>query len=194
MDIEFQNRTRIRNAIEEHFDVWEEVSVTTAWGKLRMDIVAIPKSSSDVNCPIGFEVKAPTSALNFNKWAQKFKQAADYVGATVSDARLPQGEVRAVFVFPSPPYIPYSEAADAHHGSEGEEIWFRSDQLLQYAGVLSLAEQFRVGYGRFETQPSGSGLCLSMGANPIWFQKLGWTKSGRDLINSKRVGSQVRKA
>ena len=106
MDIEADKRREVIGAINHFFDVWEEVSLSGADGNLRIDLVAVPRDRSKIDAAIGFEVKSPSRAPNFQNWAKAFKQAADYVGARIVDDRVPQKILTGVFVYPSPPYIP----------------------------------------------------------------------------------------
>ena len=190
MDVEAKKRAEVHEALEPWFDVWEEVRVETPLGKLRVDVVAIPRETSDLREAIGFEVKSPVSELNFQDWAKVFKQAADYVGSITIDKRLPDVKISSVFVYPSPPYVPYPPPA--HMSEDYSGGWFRQEQLLQYAGVIHLAQHFRVGHARWSSSRADSVFQLAMGPNPIWNQQHGWFKSGKDLLASRRVGSKVK--
>lgn len=190
MDIESKNRKVIRTALESAFEIWEEVWIASPQGRLRVDLVAVWKGGLLQGAAIGFEVKAPNNAMNFQNWAKVFKQAADYVNAKTIDKRLPEVSLSAVFVYPSPPYVPNH----MHSGLEQpkNEGWYRNEQLLQYAGVIHLAQHFRVGSAGIRAMGEDQLFVLSMGPNPVWDQSFGWHKTGIDLINSKRIGSQVK--
>ena len=190
MDLEARKRAEVRAALEPWFNVWEEVQVETHQGKLRVDVVAIPKSPDGPKSAIGFEVKSPNTAMNFQNWAKVFKQAADYVGSRTIDKRLPDVKISSVFVFPSPPYVSYLSPPSI--GQEYTGDWFRQDQLLQYAGVIHLAQHFRVGHASWSSSGVRSVFQLSMGPNGVWNQRLGWFKTGKDLVGSSRVGSKVK--
>ena len=186
MDIEAPNRSLICSALEGHFDTWEEVPVVTASGKLRIDVVARCNNGDFEGKVLAFEVKSGLNALNFQKWAQVFKQAADYVNGQVELPTFGSTAVTAAFVFPSPPYVPFQLPICP----TTDKPWFRTEQLAQYAGVIHLAQQFRVGWASHDET---FGLALHMGPNPVWDKRYGWLKSGRDLITSRRIGSQTEK-
>jgi hypothetical protein len=190
LDIERDTRASLCNALCDSFDVFQELKVTAFSSSFRVDVVAIPKDHPFSDFAIGFEVKAPSSALNFQNWAKVYKQAADYVGTVTETERIPQRKLVAIFVYPSPPYFPFSTALDERQ--EGEEIWFRKDQLLQYAGVIHLAQHFRVGHARWATLGKQRVFELAMGPNPIWNQRQGWFKNGQELLFSMRSGSQMK--
>ena len=185
MDIEAPLRRQIVQSLDTEFYVLEEVGVSNRDGDLRADLVAIPKDDYLDGAAIAFEVKAKTEAMNFQNWSKVFKQAADYVNSIVVDARLPRVRIAASFVFPSPPYVPHPALA----GNTGVTVdpWYRSDQLLQYAGMHHLAMQFRV--GRAEVHKTT--MTLSMGPQVLWVQGRGWFPKARDLLFSSRIGSRV---
>lgn len=189
MDSEAPIRNEVRDALKESFEIWEEVWVDTPSGKIRPDLICVPRDPEYRDLVFGFEVKNPTHALNFQDWAKVFKQASDYVGAELKDPRVPSGTVRGMFVFPSPPYVPFVESVA--HATAGEN-WYRNEQLLQYAGVIHLAQHFRVGHAHWHKSANGQEFRIAMGPNPIWAQNLGWHKNGKDLLNSWRLGSQVK--
>ena len=184
-DVEASNRSLIRSALQGHFDTWEEVPVRTVLGQVRIDVLARRNGGEFEGVLLAFEVKSGDKALNFQNWAKAFKQAADYVNGLVELPDLPERSVAAAFVFPSPPYVPFPSPVCP----VDEMPWFRREQLAQYAGVIHLAEHFRVGWAEHSQD---MGISLKMGPNPIWDARHDWWKSGRDLILSRRVGSQVK--
>jgi len=190
MDIEADKRREVIGAINHFFDVWEEVSLSGADGNLRLDVVAVPRDRSIIDAAIGFEVKSPSRAPNFQNWAKAFKQAADYVDARIVDDRVPHKILTGVFVYPSPPYVPYVSPTPIMYPGAG--VWFRNEQLLQYAGVIHLAQHFRVGHARWQKQRQEEAFQLSMGPNPVWNSKYGWARDGKNLLGSIRVGSTTK--
>ena len=184
MDIEAANRRLICSALDGHFDTWEEVPVATGFGKLRIDVVARCRTGDTEGKVLAFEVKSGLQALNYAKWAKAFKQAADYVNGQVELPTFGLTPVTVVFVFPSPPYVTCPSPAFP----VTQKLWFRMEELAHYAGVIHLAEYFRVGWAKHST---AFGLSLHMGPNPVWDKRHGWHKSGRDLLFSRRKGSQT---
>lgn len=190
MDVERSVRKELMGGLASEFVCHEEVGlVSEAGARLRCDVLAIPQTEKFSECPIAFECKRPSQDWHYAKWSRALKQAADYVGCTVSDGRIAKPyKIGAAFVFPSPEIVPSERQHESHP-------LIREGFENAIAGMFHLALHFRVGKAVRDPNDDVYSVRLVLGPNEIWNKKFGFTRNGGNLLLEGRpLGSRNRRS
>ena len=166
------------SALSSHFEMQSEVELRSPAGdKFRIDAVAICPTAGYI---VGLEYKA--SFLFTREFADSLRQAINYRDCEIVDKRLPVYLGRRLdccLVFPD---------WDGLH----------EDNTLLYVreaeGMRLLAQHFRVGVLRENTNLSFSMVIGPSNSGGVWHSASGWTKNALGVLRGKRRRGSATKA